>query len=268
MQAGTSTTSGQSSTTLFYPLAPISTVYDPAKNWSYSFQVAGTNSNVLITLSLPAFATEVPVNVFVTSLSSPEEVSRGQISLRIEFYRVDNGAPVKSLSAPLEIRYWSQYAGYRIFLLDQDGVQTEVMRGLSGQDVQFQVPIYVLNFDGSYSVFSRNLSDFLEISSNLANPTTPRIKVLINKPRERGRVYLIQSSPQQKLMIDLPKEYSGKIVQLEVRKYIPKGITYTKLISLVLNTQGDATYNVRNPLLTGDRVRIRIGTSTVLYADI
>jgi hypothetical protein len=255
---------------LFFPVAPTSKRYDPSEDFDFSFQVMGVNSNVLVTILLPQGATDVPADVFVTCLSTPEEVSAGLISLRIDIRRADNGQTITSLKAPMEIRYWHLYQGQSFQLIEDSGAVTIINRASSAASVQATDPTYFVQGDGTYSVFLRQLSEVKAVA-NASNPgisSRQRLRAFINSPRERNRIYLLQSGANQKLLIDLATQYGKQKAQLEIRRYLPGTLTYTSLITLQLDTQGDATYVVKKPLLIGDRLRVQINGTKIVYVTI
>ena len=241
---------------------------DPKQPLDYSFQCFGVNNNVLITVKLPIGATDIPVDINLFCLSTREEISAGLISLRVEIFRVDNGQAVATLNAPLEIRYWTPYLGNSFQLIEIGGFLTNVDRNLKREEIGSVIPAYFVQPDGTYSVFTRSLSDIVQTSSSALPQIAPRIKALINSPRQPNRIYLLQSGKQQKLVIDLASKYANKSAILEIRGYTRNSLRYTSFIKVQLDAKGDATYALEKPLLIQDRLRIRVDGVSVLYKEI
>ena len=263
------TQGGSGVATLFYPLAPTSAIYDPQQDLTFSFLVAGINENILVTVFIPEGATDSKANVFVESLSTPAEVSAGQISVRLNMFLLDTNTSIATLKIPMEIRFWTPYKGFSYLLIEETGT-FQAIESIGAADIS-KAPTLGLkvNVDSTYSIFSTFLSDFVTTnelgSSGVINK---KLKVAINAAAQRNRIYYLNSLPKNKVFIDFATKFASKSATLEIRRYNGSRLGYSQLVKLVLDEQGDGTYVTSKPLLKGDRLRVLINGSAIKYATV
>jgi hypothetical protein len=169
----------------------------------------------------------------------------------------------------MEIRYWTAYRG-NSFVLAEDNSSTRAIELLSiDSSSATQLLGYRVNGDGTYSIFSSFLSDFIASNDFGTKPVLYKsLRAAINAAAERNRIYYLYTAPKNKVFIDFNSKFASTEVVLEIRRYYFGGLNYSRLINIKLDNQGDGTYVLSNPLLKGDRLRVLVNGTAIKYVTV
>ncbi len=112
----------------------------------------------MISLAVPAGATTTSATFYVASLSSPSQVSQGDIDIDIRALRNSDGSSISSFSKVLDIHYWTQFVNAVPRIVENGNLGVPV--SLLGSAV---LPVnlssgYFIYSDRTYSVLTRTLS--------------------------------------------------------------------------------------------------------------
>jgi hypothetical protein len=154
----TSGTSGGTSTSQEAPLTPTQFSYDPARDSIFYFYVPSLTGKVLISLTVPLGATNVPTTFLVESLSTPAQVSLGDIDLEVRALRKSDGFSIVEFNKALDLHYWTQFVD-SVPRLVEDGVIGLPMALLGNSVLPTSISSgYFVYSDRTYSVLTRTLS--------------------------------------------------------------------------------------------------------------
>ena len=112
----------------------------------------------MISLTVPQGATSTPVNFYVASVSSPSQVSQGDIDLNIRALKISDNSSVSNFDKVLDIHYWVQFVD-SVPRLVENGESGTVIASLQTALLPESMPAgYFVYGDRTYSILTRTLS--------------------------------------------------------------------------------------------------------------
>ena len=247
---------------------PFSLTYDPKSDLVITFELPGGSRLDLATLFFPAGATSERSTL---SVSYPFDISRyldGDLDLSITLRSQITGQLIEKLDEAMELRTWTSTGTPK--LQESDGALlnfAELARPIL--DSNTDSGIYRFS-DDSIQIISKKLSRFsnLNLQLSVTDESTKRAVISSRKPGERNRLLYGNFASRPFVLVDLKSSFANHSAQLQLRQYVRGGSKYFAVANLNLDSAGNASLELSQPLLKRDRIRIVIDGKKVIYHSV